>query len=540
MFPAKSHAKRVAEELYKLIPDEMKSKRNVAFLQAAPVMYRHDTDRELPYHQEANFSYVTGCPTPNASVAILIPEGSIHLFIPAADPLETMWSVAPPTMQQAKDTFEHDDISYVSELVTTIKTFKKSGNVVMHLMPDTTQFPARPEAAFKDVSGIDLCDKYLLEAFHTARIIKDAAEVALIREANRISSRAHEVLMKELGRFAGKRAGSQAAGKTKTRDGGIGIQEWEVESEQDAEALFVATCRRAGAAQAYLPIVASGSHASTLHYVCNDTLFPSTVQPRVNGDTSFTPRQHGRGCCGSAEDHQHATPVSSHHDGGFEPQVLLIDAGCEWKDYASDITRTLPVGNGGRFTPRAAEIYDLVLRMQKECEALVKPGAHWDTIHLHGHKVLIDGFIQLGIFTGSPEAILASGVTAAFFPHGLGHSMGLDVHDSRQLLASVHLDLPVESKQVHKLFTYLRIRRKLEQGMVLTVEPGCYFPPQLMEEHGAWTSEYVNKDRLREYIGVGGVRLEDGVVVTADGCENLTAVPRERAEVEALCGANTV
>ena len=98
---------------------------------------------------------------------------------------------------------------------------------------------------------------------------------------------------------------------------------------------------------------------------CNDTLFPSTAQPRQNGDTSFTPRQHGRGCCGSATDHEHATPTSSFHDSAFEPQVLLIDAGCEWKDYASDITRTLPVGNGGKFTERAGHIYDLVLKMQK-------------------------------------------------------------------------------------------------------------------------------------------------------------------------------
>ena len=171
----------------------------------------------------------------------------------------------------------------------------------------------------------------------------------------------------------------------------------------------------------------------------------------------------------------------------------------------------------------------------QECEARTKPGVHWDTIHLHAHKVLVDGFIALGIFTGSPTAILNSGVTAAFFPHGLGHSMGLDVHDSRQHLVNVHLDIPKESKQVPKLFTYLRIRRKLEEGMVVTVEPGCYFAPQLMEEHGVWTSEYVNKEKLREYIGVGGVRLEDDVVVTANGCENLTTVPRERAEVEALC-----
>ena len=98
---------------------------------------------------------------------------------------------------------------------------------------------------------------------------------------------------------------------------------------------------------------------------CNDRLFPSTILPRQNGDTSFTPRQVGRGCCGGASTHEHASPTRSFHTGAFEPQVLLIDAGCEWKDYASDISRTLPIGNGGKFSPRAAEIYDLVLRMQE-------------------------------------------------------------------------------------------------------------------------------------------------------------------------------
>ena len=166
---------------------------------------------------------------------------------------------------------------------------------------------------------------------------------------------------------------------------------------------------------------------------------------------------------------------------------------------------------------------------------MIQPGVHWDTIHLHAHKVLIEVFLTLGIFAGSPQEILKSGITAAFFPHGLGHSMGLDVHDSRQHLKSVTMDISTESKEVPKLYTYLRIRRKLEAGMVITNEPGCYFAPQLMEEHGVWTSPYVEREKLQEYVGVGGVRLEDDVVVREGKCENLTTVPRKRADVEAMC-----
>lgn len=167
---------------------------------------------------------------------------------------------------------------------------------------------------------------------------------------------------------------------------------------------------------------------------------------------------------------------------------------------------------------------------------MVRPGVHWDSIHLHSHRVLVDGLLKLGIVKGDASAILESGITCAFYPHGLGHSLGLDVHDSRQYLKSSQIDLPQSSSDTPaKLYTYLRIRQTLSEGMCLTVEPGCYFPAQLMEEHGVWTSEYVDHEVLKRYIPVGGVRIEDAVLVTKDGCENLTLAPRERSEIEALC-----
>lgn len=129
-----------------------------------------------------------------------------------------------------------------------------------------------------------------------------------------------------------------------------------------------------------------------------------------------------RGCCGDVPDHDHSTPTRSLHTSAFEPQVLLIDAGADWHGYASDVTRTIPVGNGGKFTPKAAQVYDIVLRMQKECEERTLPGVHWDELHLHAHKVLIEEFIKLGIFKGTQEEVLQSGLSAAFFPHGLGES----------------------------------------------------------------------------------------------------------------------
>ncbi|WVF68256.1 hypothetical protein IAT40_003021 [Kwoniella sp. CBS 6097] len=548
-YPARAHARNVIQELAKLIPKSEHDKMHGIFLQGSPTLYRDDTDRELLFHQEANFNYLTGAIHPSCSVAVFFslsdPSAVSHnLFIPPEDPAETMWSIPPPSLPEAEATFDSDKVQYTTGLEAFLQDAVKCSksttrtDLIFHTLPRTMEYPALP-TTLDSIQGISLNTDYLFKALHIARMIKDDQEISFIKRANEISSGAHEVLMRELGRFASKREQKQVD-KT-TRHGKEGLTQWEIESEGDAEAVFVATCRRMGATtQAYLPIVASGSRASTLHYVCNDRLFPSTSVPRKAGDTSFTPPNLRRGCCGTlAPEHSHSSSPVDLHTESFHPQVLLIDAGCEWQGYASDITRTIPVGNGGKFTKEAGEIYELVLKMQKECEALVKPGAHWDTLHLHAHKVLVDGLLQLGIFKGDPEQILQSGVTAGLFPHGLGHSLGLDVHDSRQYLRSTTISLPDSSTSTPaKLYAYLRIRQPLKEGMVLTVEPGCYFAPQLMEEHGVWTSQFVDTDVLKKYVPVGGVRIEDVVVVRQGVCENLTTVGRDREWIESVCSGS--
>ncbi|WVQ84638.1 hypothetical protein IAT38_006793 [Cryptococcus sp. DSM 104549] len=542
-YPARAHAAKVVEQLLKVIPEEERGKLHGIFLQGSPTLYRDDTDHEHPFHQEANFNYLSGAIHPNCSLAIFFtpsaspPSIKHHLFIPAADPGETMWSVPPPTLEAAEAAFDTDHIAFTSALPSVLQASatSSSGGVTLHLLPRTTLYPPLPDAV-QQAQGVVVEDKWLLQAVQVARLVKDETEISLIREANRIASGAHEVVMRELGRFAQDRVAGGKGGK-EGRTGKEGIRQWEMEGEQDVEAVFVASCTRMGAQhQAYLPIVASGTRASTLHYVCNDRLFPSTAVPRSPTDKSFKPPALTRGCCGTlAAPHSHSTSPTELHDEAFYPQVLLIDAGCEWEGYASDITRVVPVGNGGKFTKEAGEIYELVLKMQKECEALVTPGVHWDTLHLHAHKVLISGLLSLGILVGSPADILASGISAAFLPHGLGHSLGLDTHDSLQYLRSTHLSLPPSTaKTPEALYRYLRIRLPLEEGMVLTVEPGCYFAPQLMEEHGVWESKFVDQEKLREYTAVGGVRIEDVVVVRKEGVENLTTVGKEREWVEGV------
>ena len=166
-----------------------------------------------------------------------------HLFIPAADPLETMWSVAPPSLQEAKDTLDSDETKYTSTLSGQLDHI---GQVYLHTLPITIEYPPLPPSVLKLTFGGEHSTDYLLTALHIARLTKDEAEIALIREANRISSGAHEVLMNELGRYAESRAVGSGKNSEKGRTGKEGLVEWEVESEGDAEALFVATCRREG------------------------------------------------------------------------------------------------------------------------------------------------------------------------------------------------------------------------------------------------------------------------------------------------------
>jgi len=290
---------------------------------------------------------------------------------------------------------------------------------VLHVLPTLPTLPAH----LQDVPAGRATDEYLFRALALARLIKTEGELELMRKASDISSRAHEVVMRLLGK--GVKTPPCATKPT----GVIMPADWLIEKEvrdtcyiiaymhfahrwqSEAEAVFVATCRREGAVhQAYLPIVAASTRAATLHYCCNDKEFAWGPTNHSHPDAQLT-HKHGH------EGHQ------------VLPQVLLIDAACEWDCYASDITRTMPVGNGGKFTPEAGAIYELVLEMQSNAYKLVRARTHWDDVQHSCHVTLAQGFLKLGIFKGSEQDILASDVTTAFFPHGVGHSIGMDVHD---------------------------------------------------------------------------------------------------------------
>jgi Xaa-Pro aminopeptidase len=263
----------------------------------------------------------------------------------------------------------------------------------------------------------------------------------------RLTKDAHEVAL--MRKAAAISSGAHERAMAVTRPGWY---EYQVEAELAHEFL-----RHGALAVAYPSIVASGPNACILHYRDNN-------RKMDDGD------------------------------------LLLIDAGCEYQGYASDITRTFPVN--GRFTGPQKDIYELVLASQMACLEVVKPGVEFHDYHKVAERVLAQGFIDLGLCKGTLDEVLEKGTYKQFYMHRAGHWLGMDVHDAGQY-------------QVHGASV------KLAPGMVLTVEPGAYIRPA---------------DNVPEAFWNIGVRIEDDVLVTAGGNENLTvATPKTVAQVEAAC-----
>jgi len=343
----------------------------------------------------------------------------------------------------------------VDEVLTTdqLKDFlsKHSSSTILAIDKQVS-----PDTTFSSTATINTI--HLRTAIDECRVIKDDHEIAMIRRANHVSGLAHRDVFRAV--------------KT-------------AKNERELEAIFVARCMREGCRQqAYESILASGTDASTLHYVRNNK--------DINAGTLN----------------------------------LLIDAGGEYNCYAADITRTFPIN--GRFTKESKEIYNLVLRMQTECYSVIKAGVLWEDVHARAHKVAIDGLLQLGILhNGTASEIFHARTSTKFFPHGLGHMLGMDTHDT-----GGHANY----SDPDPMFRYLRIRGKLPAGAVVTNEPGVYLcrfilEPALKDETH---KKYINKEVLERYWQVGGVRIEDDVLVTKEGYENLTDVPKTVEEMEAI------
>ncbi len=244
------------------------------------------------------------------------------------------------------------------------------------------------------------------------------------------------------------------------------------ESEFGIELAFLAACGLREQELPYNPIIALNESASVLHYQVLE---------------------------------KHA-PAARHS--------LLIDAGAEFAGYASDITRTYSAGDG--------DFSALIARMHAMQHALcegVRPGADWREVHLRAHRLTAQVLQEAEILTCSADEALAAGVTSVFLPHGIGHLLGLEVHDAGGFMRSPEGgDIP--RPEGHP---YLRLTRTLEEGFVVTMEPGIYFIDSLLQAAQAdKRARLINWSRVKTLRKFGGIRIEDDLAVTATGCENLT------------------
>ncbi|OLY77571.1 putative Xaa-Pro aminopeptidase [Smittium mucronatum] len=241
--------------------------------------------------------------------------------------------------------------------------------------------------------------------------------------------------------------------------------------------------------EAYTTIVGSGRNSATLHYIKNNAIISS------------------------------------------DSELVLVDAGGSYKGYASDITRTWPVGKS--FSEEAKQIYQIVLDMQDAVIQAAKPGVQWEDMHILANRIAVQGFLKLGIFRGDLDQVLESFAVGYFFPHGLGHFLGIDTHDCG--------GYPKGVERINKPgLRYLRVRRELLPGMVLTVEPGLYFVNDLIAEAKVTpaVSQFIDFDVVAKYLKIGGVRIEDNIVITEHGNYNLTNVPKKITDIEQIRCSN--
>ena len=234
----------------------------------------------------------------------------------------------------------------------------------------------------------------------------------------------------------------------------------------------------------------------------------------------------------------HGSPSDAKLEDG---RLVLCDAGCELNDYCSDHTRTMPVN--GKFSQRQLEIYSIVEACHDYVLEVAKPGVKYADVHFAVCRLMTERLKELGLMKGDTDAAVAAGAHAMFLPHGLGHMMGMDVHDMEGL-GQIYVGFDDETRPNLEQFgtNCLRMGRRLEEGFVLTDEPGIYFIPALIDDWKAsgHCKEFLNFEKLETYKDFGGIRIEDDILITKEGSRFLGSkrIPYHPKDVEAFMANN--
>jgi len=419
----------------------MIGKGSVAVLPAAQTRYRN-RDVEYDFRQDSDFYYLTGFNEPEA-VAVLVPgraEGEYLLFCRESDPQREIWHGKMAGTSDAVAEIGADDAFPIADIDEILPGIIEQCERVYYSIGTHPEFDQRLLSWVTSLRDKGSSYDHTPDEF--------VALDHLLHDLRLYKSRKEVSAMRKAARIAA-RAHKRAMGVCRP-----GLYEYEIEAE------FHHEFRCHDTRMAYLPIVGSGPNSCTLHYINNNR----QVQ---DGD------------------------------------LVLIDIGCEYENYASDVTRTFPVN--GRFSIEQRALYDIVFKAQEAALAMIVPGRHWNESHEAAVKVVTRGLRDLGLLKGRLSTLIRDGAYRRFFMHRTGHWLGMDVHDVGDYKVSGHW-------------------RLLEPGMVLTVEPGIY-----IAEH--------SRGVAKRWWGIG-IRIEDDVVVTRDGHDVLTKdLPRRAEDIEALVGA---
>lgn len=276
-----------------------------------------------------------------------------------------------------------------------------------------------------------------------------------------------------------------------------------------------------------------------MHTTAMSTVRPGITERDVAGAIEGVALTKGAGVSFHNIVTQNGQTLHNHYHGNTleSGKILLIDAGAEnTMNYCSDFTRSIPIN--GKYTPLQRDIYNIVLKTYEKAMELIAPNLTYKEVHLSACKVMAEGLKEMGYMRGDVDEAVSCGAHALFMPHGLGHHMGLDVHDMENVGEQyVGYDSSVERSSQFGLAS-LRMGRALKKGHVLTVEPGIYFIPALLDKWQKETinSRFINYDKVREMLGFGGIRLEDDILVTESGKRILGKhrIPHTPDQIEAF------
>jgi len=412
----------------------------VAVLSTATMQIRSN-DTEYPFRPNSDFYYLTGFEEDNSVVVLCkkCDECKTVLFVQEKVPEMELWTGERLGVDAAQEAFDFDEVYGIKEFEKQItELLKEQGLVYFELFNDNKVY-----TALKEIANTMLHTRGVNSSPRTfSDITKLTQQMRLIKNSEEIALIRQALVITE-------KAHHQAMKVCQPE-----MLEYQLQAEY--EYVF----KKEGAySDAYTTIIAGGNSANTLHYIKND-------QPLKAGE------------------------------------LVLVDAGCEYKMYASDITRTYPVN--GIFTPAQKELYNMVLDVQLKIIAAIKPEGSKKALQALSERLLTEGMVSLGILEGHVKTLMDDKKHKVYYPHGIGHWMGIDVHDP----------CPYSDDNGEEIL--------FAEGMVLTIEPGVYLPEDDM-------------NIPKKYRGIG-IRIEDDILITKEGCENLSqGITKSVEEIEKMC-----